>query len=126
MQGRKGLCLGIAVAIGLFCIFSTGYLVGTHRAVAPYFVATQRPMVEVLERPQNDGIDSLLPDEIININTASEADLDRLPGIGEALASRIVAHRESQGAFETVEDIVAVDGIGTAILASIQPHITVG
>lgn len=51
-------------------------------------------------------------DGLVNINTASTAELVSLPGIGEATAAKIVASRESEGPFQTVEDLKRVSGIG--------------
>lgn len=48
----------------------------------------------------------------ININTASAAELEQLPGIGEATAAKIVADRNANGPFKTVEDLKRVSGIG--------------
>jgi competence protein ComEA len=59
-----------------------------------------------------------------NINTATEEQLQSLPGIGEVLAGRIVAWREENGPFQSSEDVMAVKGIGTAIYESISPYIT--
>ena len=44
----------------------------------------------------------------------------RLPGIGEVLAGRIIAYREANGPFETVEDLLEVSGIGEAKLAELE------
>ena len=60
----------------------------------------------------------------VNINTADPDLLESLPGIGPALAQRIVDHRQSHGPFERIEDITEVSGIGDAILESIQDLIT--
>ena len=49
---------------------------------------------------------------LININTADEHLLDTLPGIGPALASRIIVYRTSQGKFSVAEDLMKVSGIG--------------
>ncbi len=49
-------------------------------------------------------------EERININTASVAELMRLPGIGQKLAERIIAHRTKHGAFKRPQDIVVVRG----------------
>lgn len=60
----------------------------------------------------------------VNINTADPDLLESLPGIGPALAQRIVDHRQTHGLFERIEDITEVSGIGDAIFESIQDLIT--
>ena len=60
----------------------------------------------------------------ININIASEKELDALPGIGPAIAQRIVEHRSSQQ-FTKIEDIMQVKGIGKKKFAKIKELITV-
>ena len=62
----------------------------------------------------------------ININTATCEELQTLPGIGEVLAQRIVAYREENGNFNSVQEIVNVSGIGTKKLEDILDLITVG
>ena len=69
--------------------------------------------------------DSLLEGEVIDLNTASAADLTRLPGIGEKRAQAIVADREANGPFRIPEDLTRVSGIGEGILANIIDSITV-
>jgi competence protein ComEA len=66
-----------------------------------------------------------IPDELINLNTATAADLDRLPGIGPVLAARIVAEREKRP-FAKVEELRRVSGIGPKKLEAIRPLVTVG
>ena len=65
-------------------------------------------------------------DHAVNINTASVAELDTLPSIGEARAQDIVEYREANGPFATIEDIMNVSGIGTGTYNSVKDHITVG
>ena len=77
-----------------------------------------RPSEE--ERP-----DSLLPGETININTADEYELRRLPGIGEKRAEDIIAYREANGPFETVEELDLVSGIGPGILDGLREYAAV-
>ncbi len=62
---------------------------------------------------------------LINVNTASAPELERLPGIGPVLASNIVAYREAHGPFRTPEDLLAVPGIGPAKLSQIRELIVV-
>ncbi len=61
---------------------------------------------------------------LVNINTASSAELITLPGIGEARAQAILSYREEHGAFSSVEDIKRVSGIGDGIFAKIKERIT--
>ncbi len=62
----------------------------------------------------------------ININTASQAELESLPGIGPVLAQKIITYRQAHGPFGKIEDIVDVPGIGEAIFARIKDLIAVG
>jgi competence protein ComEA len=57
---------------------------------------------------------------VISINKASVQELDRLPGIGEVLAQRIVDYRTEKGSFKTIEEIKNVSGIGDAKFNSIR------
>ena len=63
---------------------------------------------------------------LIDINKASAAALDLLPGIGPVLAERIVAYREANGDFLLPEDLLSVEGIGEATLEELREYITVG
>jgi len=61
----------------------------------------------------------------INLNTASVADLDTLPGIGPALAQRIIDYRTQHGSFHSVDELRNVSGIGDAKFAEIKDLVTV-
>jgi len=61
----------------------------------------------------------------ININTADAAELEKLPGIGPALAERIVRYREENGPFISVDDLLNVSGIGEKKLESLRDYATV-
>ena len=58
----------------------------------------------------------------ININLASVVELEQLPGVGPATAKAIVGYREKNGAFQRVEDLLKVRGIGPAKLSEILPR----
>jgi competence protein ComEA len=64
--------------------------------------------------------------ELININTASSADLESLPGIGPTTAQKIIDYREQNGPFINAEDIINVSGIGPGTYERIKDLITVG
>lgn len=61
----------------------------------------------------------------INLNTATLADLDTLPGVGPVLAQRILDARDAQGGFQAVSDLRKVEGIGDARYEQLQGLVTV-
>ena len=63
--------------------------------------------------------------DLININSATAAELETLPGIGPTLAQRIVDYRTQHGPFQSIEAIMNVSGIGPATFDQIQSLITV-
>lgn len=64
-------------------------------------------------------------DRVINVNTASSAELELLPGIGAAMAERIIEERTLRGRFQRVEDLARVRGIGPKTLGRLRPHVVV-
>lgn len=64
-------------------------------------------------------------DERIDLNTADQAALETLPRIGPALAERIIAWREENGRFRSVDDLLAVPGIGEKLLAGLRDGVRV-
>lgn len=73
----------------------------------------------------NDSASKEFVSEIININTASLQQLMALSGIGESKAQKIIKYREEIGAFNSIEDIKNVNGIGDSIFEKIKDNITV-
>jgi competence protein ComEA len=61
----------------------------------------------------------------VNLNTATPAELDALPGIGPALAQRIIEYRTAHGGFRSVDDLRRVEGIGDAKFAQLKDRVTV-
>jgi len=66
------------------------------------------------------------PGTPIDLNRATEAELDVLPGVGPATAAAIVRHREANGPFSRVDDLLEVRGIGPAKLESLRDLVRVG
>lgn len=64
-------------------------------------------------------------DDLIDLNTADQAALETLPRIGPALAERIIAWREENGRFQSVDDLLAVPGIGEKLLEAIREGVRV-
>lgn len=67
-----------------------------------------------------------VPNGPVDLNTAEQADLEALPGIGPELASRIIAYRQTIGAFVSKEQVMDVEGIGEKRYAEMEQLITVG
>lgn len=61
----------------------------------------------------------------VNLNTATEADLQTISGIGGKRAADIIAYREANGGFKSVDDLNNVSGIGDKTMESIRPYVTV-
>ncbi len=61
----------------------------------------------------------------ININTADEAELDKLPGVGPAMAKRIIEYRQGNGKFQNTEDLKKVRGIGDSKYTALKDKITI-
>ena len=62
----------------------------------------------------------------ININTASAAELEALPGIGPALAERIIEYRNEHGPFSTIDALVDVQGVSERMVEDFRDQVTVG
>ena len=91
----------------LFARTETGGDTGT------YTITTREAAEEVVP-------ETALP---VNINTATAEELDVLPGIGPALAGRIIAYREEHGPFTEVEELLEVSGIGEVVLDGLRDQI---
>jgi len=62
----------------------------------------------------------------VNINTATQAELEALQGIGPAKAKAIVEYREANGPFTSTESLVNVDGIGQGTMKQLGDSVTIG
>ena len=62
----------------------------------------------------------------VNLNTATVADLQDLPGVGAKVAARIIEYRQKQGPFKRIEELMNVQGIGEKSFLKLRPQLTVG
>jgi competence protein ComEA len=61
------------------------------------------------------------PSSTVNVNTATAADLERLPGVGPVLARRIIEFREARGLFRRLDDLQEIQGIGPKLFRRLAP-----
>ncbi len=61
----------------------------------------------------------------VNLNTATATELEALPGVGLAMAARIIEHRQKVGGFKKIEDLMNVKGIGEKMFLNLKPLIIV-
>ena len=88
---------------------------------APALLTVSNPV------PDNTAeTNSSAPGGLININTASQAELEELPGIGPSTAQNILDHRDANGPFAAIESVMDVSGIGDGRFNQIKDLITVG
>ena len=66
------------------------------------------------------------PESPLNINTATQAQFEALPGLGAKVAERILEYRQKNGNFKKVEDLMNVKGIGEKSFLKLKPLLTVG
>lgn len=117
------------VIYGIFVLaaaFILGYLLGSGQTAAPVQVTIAQPATPAAsldpaaETAQNSS------DGLIDLNTATQEQLETLPGIGRELASRIIAYRQKNGLFVAKEQIMDVEGIGQGRYDKIEAYLTVG
>lgn len=82
-------------------------------------------IVPVIGAAAEDGGTSSAGDGLVDLNNADQSELETLPGIGPALAQRIIDWREENGRFLSVDDLLVVSGIGDKVLASLKDLVRV-
>ena len=121
---KKGGTTVLLFVTIMFAAFTAGLLLGRHTSQRP--VTVQPIKTEYIAPSNGISTDSVTTSSgKVNINTASSVVLDTLPGIGPVLAERIVDYREANGPFKAIEELAAVEGIGSKTLLEILNLITV-
>ncbi len=113
--------------VNLAAVLRDGDRVVIPRIIQPTYPFRDAPMSATLgSRPATPPKSSKSPPAgetpaAVNVNTATAADLTRLPGVGPVLARRIVEHREARGLFRRLDDLLEVEGIGPKLLRRLKP-----
>lgn len=76
--------------------------------------------------PRKPSAPAAKPTVMVNINTATAAEFQQLPGIGAKTAARIVDYRQKKGPFNKLEELMNVQGIGEKSFLKLRPQLTVG
>ncbi len=118
MKKHQWILLGIT---GVFLCLLVGIFVG--RNLTNAYI----PLNKVVTSTQHNNDESNIePDMRIDINTASLQQLQLLPGVGEALAQRILDYRTEHGRFVSLKELMNVSGIGNKKFEQIEPYIKIG
>ena len=140
---NKGISWLIYCIMAVLCAFSLGWVLGsggTHETVtvqvssqpqetqespAPQETQEEAPLELEEAEQQTPQLSAPTEEEPLNLNTATQAELELLPGIGPVLAQAILDYRDSFGGFSAKEQLMEVSGIGEKRYAAVEALITV-
>ena len=89
------------------------------------FAALALAAAPLMAAPQAAGKPAASEVRPIDINTADSSALETVPGIGKSLSQRILAFRDKNGPFQSVDDLLKVQGIGEKSIQKLRPYLTV-
>ncbi len=89
-------------------------------------VPPRNQQYDIYQGVKGDKSTGSMKDTTVNVNLADEDELEKLPGIGPVLATRIIEYRKKNGPFSSIEDLLKVPGIGEKKLQDLKVLITLG
>lgn len=112
----------VSVIAAVFVIFFLGFYVGRNSSAVPnveYGRSWNQNALDTLEKEAEQ------PDDRIDLNTATAADFEAVPGVGVTLAENILQYREEIGGFTSIDELRMVPGIGEKTLEKFKSYFTV-
>lgn len=117
----------LLAVLGAFLIFTLGFFLGRRLARPAVTIRVSESTEPAAAEPEENTRFFLTESsEKVDINTADQAALEELPGIGPVLAQRIIAYREEHGPFNSLSELTKVEGIGEKTLENLSQYIKVG
>lgn len=107
----------------LLLLFATALMIGAMPYVS--FAAQEQATTTAQPATNVSSSTAKAPQGIININTATAAELAKLPGVGPKTAEAIIAEREKSGGFKSTDDLMKIKGIGPKKFDKIKDMISI-
>ena len=121
MNRFKGSAGNIIMGLTVLCVAALAVLLARDTGRIGLLTET----MPLTQRQTQETAEAAEPEGQLDLNAATEEQLAGLPGIGETLARRIVAYRQTHGAFAAVEELLQVEGIGESRLDAIRDMIVI-
>lgn len=111
-----------ALALGLILFMAGWFARGAVTSPGTYAISVSQPSSAPTPSP---SAQTFTPDTLVDLNSATLAELTTLPGIGEAKAQAILDYRSDHGPFRAVTDLLKVSGIGQSTFTALKDYITI-